>query len=135
MWDNWSGFYGTRAELKVQIKAIFSQSRAVQNLIAIGRIELMALNGTDYIMEDGERFSLVYLDRYSQQLESIEKQFKDVKKEIGILIHHDAISGTSPDSTVRDYFDIIKKQSAQMEFLSYKLVYQLGKMEQKDPSS
>jgi hypothetical protein len=78
----------------------------------VGRMEFMALNGSDYVVEDGQKFSMVYLDIFNTQLESIEKQFKIVKKEIGILIHHDAISGTSPEGTARDYFEIIKTQSA-----------------------
>ena len=37
--DNWSGYFGSKPELKYQIKQVFNQFRAVENLLFAAKAE------------------------------------------------------------------------------------------------
>ena len=108
--DNWSGFFGSKPELKYQIRKIFSKFRSVENLLfatkaeyeRIKTIEFGANEGTLAIKNDFNNRKTNFKQVLEQKLGELEK----ARYEISILLHHDAITGTNSPTPEKDYLSI-----------------------------
>jgi len=56
------------------------------------------------------------------------KELEKVRYEISILLHHDAISGTSSPTPEKDYYNIIFTQFKALNLISYELIDKLGRL-------
>ncbi len=95
--DSWSGYYGSKPDLKMHITRIFNSYRTTESLLFITRLEHEILKSTSSAVLDRK------LEIFRQSLELFQKTLDDVRKEISILLHHDAITGTSSPSAEHDW--------------------------------
>lgn len=86
----WVGFYSTRPKLKAEITGLLKTIRSVNNMLA-----------GSFIQRQG-----VYDEAYRYQ--ELQTEMNDIQNKIGILLHHDAITGTSNLRVIADYFIMIK---------------------------
>jgi hypothetical protein len=93
--DSWSGYYGSKPDLKMHIRRIFNVYRATESLIFAVRAEVEALSRLELTEE---RLAANFNQKLSLMpsfLEGQQKHLHMVRKDISILLHHDAITGTS----------------------------------------
>ena len=80
--DNWSGFYGSKPELKYQIRRVFSKFRSVENLLfavkaeyeRVKTIEFGANEGTTAIKNDFNNRKGNFKQLIEQNLGELENQ-------------------------------------------------------------
>jgi hypothetical protein len=89
-------------------------------MLAVARFEFLMMNYTMYLA-GGQAETLDVMDEFENILFTLDNDIKKVKKEIGILLHHDAISATSSESNVQDYYNVIQTQSAYMLNMQQKI--------------
>ena len=96
--DNWSGYYGSRPELKIQIRKVFGTFKTVESLFFACQCELERLKTIK--LTEQEATEAVQID-YKQRLELYEnflvlkmREMHRARNDISILLHHDAITGT-----------------------------------------
>ena len=96
--DNWSGFYGSKPELKHKIRKVFSHYKAVESLMFTCRAEHARLKSIKFapgeVEEPVEKDFKNRLNLYQNILTAKLNELQKVRNEISILLHHDSITGT-----------------------------------------
>ena len=82
--DYWIGYYFTRPHLKKRIKETFNSFRSLETLVAYSK----------------------HIGKFHKELETI---FVDIEKQLSYMLHHDAITGTSRQGTINDYYSRLDK--------------------------
>ncbi|CDW74179.1 alpha-mannosidase [Stylonychia lemnae] len=129
--DAWTGFYGSRPELKSQIKQIFNYFKGVETLFFVSQCELERLKTIK--MTESEASEAVQKD-FQQRLELFQnylnlkiKDLQRVRNDISILLHHDAIAGTCSQAPEQDYFNKISQARQALNQISYDLTERLSR--------
>lgn len=86
----WVGFYSTRPKLKSELTRLFKTIRSVNNMLAGAFIQRLG----------------VYDEVYRHV--EFQAEMNEIQNKIGILLHHDAITGTSNLRVIADYTIMIK---------------------------
>ena len=89
--DYWVGYYFTRPHLKKRIKETFNSFRSLETLVAYTR----------------------HIGKFHQELEVI---FLDIEKQLSYMLHHDAITGTSRQGTINDYYSRLDKAEYKLSY-------------------
>lgn len=119
--DEWSGYFGSKPDLKMKIKAIFNGYRATESLKFVVFTEYQKLRSWSKLSPRDEAMSK-FLDRQQQLIEGIRTQ-------IAILLHHDAITGTNSKTAEGDYNRIINEATADLNTIQWDLIEKLGRMQ------
>ena len=101
--DSWSGYYGSKPDLKMHIKRVFNDYRATESLVFLSRVEVIRLNET---VLKSEHLNSIFKRKVVTMEEIIENNQKTldlVRSDISILLHHDAITGTSSPTAEYDW--------------------------------
>ena len=94
----WTGFYSTRPELKSAITRMIATYRAVSVLSALS---LLQVEGNSS------------LERSRDEAADIKVFNEYLQTNIGVLLHHDAITCTSNIATIVDYLKMVKKSNTE----------------------
>ena len=95
--DHWTGFYSTRIVVKKLIRDMFQDLRAIKVLYSIV---------TKHIHDK--------LDFISGFIEFKNIEIKMIEESASILLHHDAITWTSPVATINDYRKMISNTNSKI---------------------
>lgn len=79
IFDYWVGYYSTRPHLKKMINQAFNNFRTLETLIT-------------------------YLKLQNKFQEEWKEKFLTIETDLSYLLHHDAITGTSREGTIHDYY-------------------------------
>lgn len=85
--DYWTGFYSTYPMLKQRIKQTFQRLRNVEIRSMIENVRKL---------ETGQQLN-------SLESQDTQTEISNLKQKLSILLHHDAITCTSPKATIKDY--------------------------------
>jgi hypothetical protein len=95
--DHWVGYYSSTPVLKQMIRALFQKLRSL-------KIEFVAAMVKDSATPD------------------FRDQIKEIQQEASIMMHHDAITSTSPSGTLADYKTRINSSERKIETIESKLL-------------
>lgn len=95
--DYWVGYYFTRPHLKKRINEAFNSFRSLETLIT-------------YVK---------YRGKFHKELE---ESYVEIQKQLSYMLHHDAITGTSRQHTIDDYYSRIDKS----EYLINQLINEIN---------
>jgi hypothetical protein len=90
-YDHWVGYYSSTPVLKNMIRDLFQQFRGLKVLQAL-IIKFVHNNS-----------------REGKHLEKYDSKIEEISQEASIMMHHDAITSTSPQRTLFDYMGRIKR--------------------------
>ena len=82
--DYWIGYYFTRPHLKKRIKETFNSFRSLETLVT-------------------------YIKHIGKFHEEFDNMFNSIEKQLSYMLHHDAITGTSREGTINDYYSRLDK--------------------------
>jgi SPX domain protein involved in polyphosphate accumulation len=91
--DHWVGYYSSTPTLKKMIRDMFSHLRAL-------KMQIFTVLSKE--LSQGFKNILSQLPNVIQQLRTLDEQ-------AGILLHHDAITSTSPQNTLNDYMRRVRE--------------------------
>jgi hypothetical protein len=130
--DSWSGYYGSKPDLKLHIKRVFNDFRATEALMFTVRTEVERLKATTKIAPS-ERARQQSFDKkveiITRVIEQQQKELDAVRKEISILLHHDSITGTSSPTAEQDWMQLIFRSDLNLKKLQYELTEKLGRLQ------
>ena len=95
----------------MKIREIFDMYRSTSALMFIVRAEYEKLKDYKYDNPLLQQQYEVKLQLFKRAMDLFQKSFEDVREDISILIHHDAITGTSSPSAENNWLDYITKNS------------------------
>jgi hypothetical protein len=95
--DHWVGYYSSTPNLKQMIRNVFQRFRAVKLEVVIGK----------------------FIDSSSS---SFTAKLKEIQEEVSIMMHHDAITSTSPDGTLIDYKNRIIRSESKIDQIENELL-------------
>lgn len=93
----WTGFFSSRPLLKKEIVDLSSEFHASGFLVAIK--------------------NLIVINKEKKEIDLIKQRYFAMQEALGIMMHHDGITGTSRELTVRDYerrISIAMKSNAEL---------------------
>jgi len=116
-YDHWVGYYSSTPVLKHMIRDLFQQIRAIKVVF------FLALK-SEYQNEG----SLI-----SGQLDDYYDKIHKFEQEASIMMHHDAITSTSPTRTLVDYMNRIRKTETDIENAKFyePIIFKYGSLHNK----
>ena len=109
--DHWVGYYSSTPVLKHMIRDLFQKLRSI-------KIEFLAA-----IIKQARN----HYGELSKSIKNINDQIRQIEKESSIMMHHDAITSTSPRNTLNDYMSKIRSTERKVETLSKNFTYEIMK--------
>ena len=113
--DYWSGYFTTNPFGKRLTRILYSYTRSAQTLSA-----LLAMRGA-------------YQEIPQKDRDEIEGAIQESRRTNGLFQHHDAITGTSPDETIRDYDGMLYRAYWGIDSALKKLLYYALRKTDNDP--
>eukprot|EP00344_Euplotes_crassus_P012347 CAMPEP_0197017414 /NCGR_PEP_ID=MMETSP1380-20130617/79524_1 /TAXON_ID=5936 /ORGANISM="Euplotes crassus, Strain CT5" /LENGTH=812 /DNA_ID=CAMNT_0042444507 /DNA_START=175 /DNA_END=2613 /DNA_ORIENTATION=+ len=92
--DFWTGYYSTRLHMKRMIRHVFNDIQSTKTLLAI--------RATHH-----ENNSIRFGGPFSFNVDKVQEKITDAERKWGIMMHHDAITGTHTVHTEPSYYRIL----------------------------
>ena len=102
----WTGYYTTRPTLKAETRNADATLRSADLLYVLGR--------HDTSFDPHKLVNFNFEDEF--------KNIRTLRENAALLLHHDAITGTSRQTVVRDYLQRLTTSQASIKKMSVKLV-------------
>ncbi len=94
----WVGFYSSRPTFKYKVASFLSSWRSLKELVVRDVVQLAARSSFK-----------------PEQTEAAELLFDEVHMRNGILVHHDAITGTSTPAVIKHYSSLISRSQSMVQ--------------------